>query len=71
MSDSSDGDRSGSRVDGRRARRVPSAGTEVDLVRDAESDTVTFVSTRPEDSDTTTAWITAETDLVVALAKRR
>ena len=45
VSDSTDRGGSSPRVDGRQVRRVPSAVTEVDVVRDAESTTVTFVST--------------------------
>jgi hypothetical protein len=37
----------------------------IEVVPVDDSETVTFVSNRPEDRETTTAWITAEADVVV------
>ncbi|MDS0222296.1 hypothetical protein NDI54_13150 [Haloarcula sp. S1AR25-5A] len=44
--------------------------SQLDVVSDPESNTVTFVSKRIED-DTTTAWITAEVDILVDLSELR
>ena len=40
----------------------------LDVISDPESNTVTFVSKRAED-DTTTAWITADVDVLVDLSE--
>lgn len=71
MTDTSDSDSAVPWIDDRRAHRDGQpASPEVEVVSDAESDTVTFVS-RETDRDTTTAWITADTGLVVDVAEHQ
>jgi hypothetical protein len=65
MGDSSDSEPTAHRID---SRPHPGASTDtayVEAIPDPDSETVTFVSRRPEDGETTTAWITVEADLVV------
>lgn len=37
----------------------------VEVIPDPDSETVTFVRRRPDDDGTTTAWITADANLVI------
>lgn len=69
MTDGSDRDSAVPWIDERRARAdPPSAPPAVEVVSDAESGTVTFVS-READRDRTTAWITVDAGLVVDVAE--
>jgi hypothetical protein len=66
MNDGSDSDRTAEWFDDR-SRTDPSLGTSrVEAIPDADSETVTFAWRRPEDGETTTAWITADADIVVS-----
>jgi len=65
MSDSRDPDSTVSWIADRSRDASVTGPSRVEVVPDDDSGTVTFVSNRPEDRETTTAWITAEADLVV------
>jgi hypothetical protein len=66
MSEDSDSDRTAEWFDDR-SRADPCPGTShVKAIPDADTETVTFAWRRPEDGDTTTAWITAHADIVVS-----
>ena len=71
MTDSHDRDSAVPRIDERHARKhAQSATSEVEVIFDAESDTVTFVSRRPENDETTTAWITVDAGVAVDLEEQ-
>jgi len=65
MSDSRDSDSTVSWIADRSHDGGVAEASRVEMVPDDDSGTVTFVSNRPEDRETTTAWITIEGDLVV------
>lgn len=71
MTDGSDRDSTAPWRDGRLSGENYSSGaSEIEVVPDAESDTVTFVS-RGTGHDTTTTWITVDAELVVNVAEQR
>jgi len=67
MNDGSDSDRTAEWFDDR-SRTDPCLGmSRVEAIPDPDSETVTFAWRRPEDGETTTtAWITADADIVVS-----
>lgn len=71
MTDSHDHDSAVPWIDERHARKhAQPATSEVEVVSDAESETVTFVSRQPEDGEPTTAWITVDADVAVDLKEQ-
>jgi hypothetical protein len=65
MNDGSDSDRAAEWFDDH-SRTDPCPGTSrVEAIPDADTGTVTFAWRRPEDGETTTAWLTANADIVV------
>ena len=70
MSNSSDRERTGLRSETDPEWHTPPAvAPRLETIPDSESDTVTFVPLGGEYLDVTTAWITADEDLVVDVAE--
>jgi len=65
MSDGSDSDRTAEWFDDRSRTALGPELSRVEAIPDADSATVTFAWRRPEAGETTTAWVTAEADVVV------
>lgn len=65
MADSSDSEPTVRGIDSRPHPGASPDTAYVEAIPDPDSETVTFVLRRPEDGETTTAWITAEAGLVV------
>jgi hypothetical protein len=66
MSDGSDSDRTAEWFDDRSRTGHRPELSRVEAIPDADTETVTFAWRRPEDGETTTAWITADADIVVS-----
>jgi hypothetical protein len=69
MRDSNDSDSSVSWIADRPGDGGDGEVSRVEVIPDPDSETVTFASRRPEDGETTTAWITANAALVVDAAE--
>jgi len=66
MDDSNDFDRSAEWFDDRSRSDHRPGASRVEAIPDTDTETITFAWRRPEDGETTTAWITADADLVVS-----
>jgi len=66
MSDGSDSDSTAEWFDDRSRTDLRPELSRVEAIPDADTETVTFAWRRPEDGETTTAWITADADIVVS-----
>jgi hypothetical protein len=68
MSEHSDFDGAAPWIDTERRHEGLPGDSRIEAIPDAESDTVTFVSTHPDVDDPTTAWITAPEEFVFDVA---
>jgi hypothetical protein len=66
MSDGSDSDRTAEWFEDRSRTDLRPELPRVEAIPDADTETVTFAWRRPGDGETTTAWITADADIVVS-----
>jgi hypothetical protein len=66
MSDGSDSDRTAEWFDDRSRTDARPKLSRVEAIPDADTETVTFAWRRPEDGETTTAWVTANADIVLS-----
>jgi|GEM_PF-2389448 len=65
MTDGSDPDGTAPWIDARSPNDTPPEAPCIEVIPDDDSGTVTFAWRRPEDGETTAAWITADAGIVV------